>query len=75
MLYWKEFLLMCIASFVFTLAGLALIVLGIFKVIPLTTGLWIVLVFIELACIMASIVCWWLLRAEVQERRANRDNK
>ena len=74
MLYWKTFLAMCIAMFIITLAGFALIVLGVCGVVRMNAGLWLLFGFWQCACIMSSLICLWMLQAELKERRPDHEH-
>lgn len=73
MLYWKTFLLMCIACWLTTLSGAVLIGLGIAGVVRLSGGLWVFLVLLFMAFVMASVICGFIMNEEIKERREERD--
>jgi len=75
MYYWKTFLAMCLACWLTTLAFIVLIVLGLFGVVHLGTGLWVLIGLFLLGMILGSIVCFYIFDAEIQERREERDNR
>lgn len=74
LLYWKTFLTMCIGMFVITAAGAAGIILGFLNVIKMNAGLWFVAAVFEIMFIFSSIICFFMLQTEMQERRSRNDN-
>lgn len=69
LLYWKTFLLMCITAWIFTLADATMIVLNIFNVIHISTGIVVVLILLLLVLMMTSFLCFVMFNTEMKERR------
>ena len=73
MLYWKTFLTMCITCWLITLLSAATIVLDIAGAIDISIFLIIIIWIIFMIMTMASIICWFIFKAEIDERREKHD--
>jgi len=65
---WKPFLAMTITAYVIALGCAVAIALGIFGVIHLSAGLWLLVSLVEAIAIMSCFICTWMLVPELKER-------
>lgn len=74
MLYWKTFLTICLITWFITLGIIAIIVLGLFGIVVMNPVFWVMTAILLVAFFMASMICKFMLQAELKERREERDN-
>ena len=75
MLYWKTFVAMCVSCWFLALGIASVILLGVFGVVHLTFGLWTIVVVGFLILVMASLICMFMMDAELKERRLRSDGR